>query len=81
MLRLVELALFLMPFVIFAVWRFMATEGAPSLSVVIAATLTLLAMAALLVWLSQKDALPPGADYEPARMENGKVVSGHAAPQ
>jgi len=81
MLRLVELALFLAPFAIFAVWRFMATEGGPSVGLVIAAACTLLAMAGLLVWLSQKDALPPGADYEPARLENGKVVSGHAAPR
>ena len=33
MLRLVELALFLAPFVVFAVWRFMALEDGPPIRV------------------------------------------------
>jgi hypothetical protein len=81
MLRLVELALFLAPFVVFALWRFAAIEGGPSVRVVFGAACVLAMLAGILIWLSQEDALPPGANYEPARLQDGKVVSGHAAPR
>ena len=81
MLRLVELALFLTPFVVFAIWRFAAFEGGASVRVVVGAACVLAVLAGLLIWLSQVDALPPGARYEPARLQNGRVISGHAAPQ
>ncbi|HET7881867.1 MAG TPA: DUF6111 family protein [Acetobacteraceae bacterium] len=81
MLRLVELALFLAPFAAFAAWRFLATEGGPSTSLVVAAACVLALLAAALLWLSQDKALAPGADYEPARLEQGKVVFGPADPQ
>ncbi len=81
MLRLVELALFLTPFVVFALWRFAAFEGGPSIRVVVTVACVLAALAGTLIWLSEEDALPPGARYEPARIQNGRVISGHAAPQ
>jgi hypothetical protein len=81
MLRLVELALFLAPFVLFVVWRFMAVEGGPSIRAVAVAACVLAFLAGVLIWLSQDDALPPGATYEPARLQDGKIVSGHAASQ
>ena len=79
MLRLVEVALFLAPFVAFAVWRFMAIEGGPPVSLVVGVACILAVLASALIWLSREDALPPGASYEPARLEDGKIVSGHAA--
>jgi hypothetical protein len=81
MLRLVELALFVAPFVLFALWRFMAVEGGPPVRVVAVAACVLVLLAGALIWLSQDDALPPGATYEPARLQDGKVVSGRAASQ
>jgi hypothetical protein len=81
MLRLVELALFLAPFVVFAVWRFAAMEGGPSVRVVVGAACVLALLAGSLIWLSRDDALPPGVSYEPARLEDGKVISGRAAPR
>jgi hypothetical protein len=81
MLRLVEVALFLAPFVAFAVWRFMAIEGGPPVSLVVGVACILAVLASALIWLSREDALPPGASYEPARLEDGKIVSGHAAPR
>ncbi len=81
MLRLVELALFLTPFAVFAVWRLMATEGGPSARVVVGAAFLLAVLAGGLIWLSQEDALPPGASYEPARLQDGRVIVGHAAPR
>jgi hypothetical protein len=81
MLRLVELALFLAPFAMFAAWRVMAKDGPPSIPFLVSAAGVLAILAGALIWLSQDDALPPGATYEPARLEDGKVVSGHAAPR
>jgi hypothetical protein len=81
MLRLVELALFLTPFIVFAVWRFVAAEGGLSTRVVIGAACLLAVLAGALIWLSQENALPPGANYEPARLQDGRVISGHAGPR
>ena len=81
MLRLVELALFLAPFILFALWRFMAVEGGPSVRVVVVITCVLAVLAGALIWLSQDEALPPGVSYAPARLQDGKIVSGHAASQ
>jgi hypothetical protein len=81
MLRLAELALFLAPFVLFLVWRFTAIEAGPSVRVVAIAACALALLAGVLIWLSQDDALPPGATYEPARLQDGRIVSGHAAPR
>ena len=81
MLRIVELALFLSPFALFAVWRLVANGGPPSLTLLAGAACLLAVLAGFLVWLSQDEALPPGAVYEPARIEDGKVISGHAAPR
>jgi hypothetical protein len=77
MLRLVELALFLAPFAAFAAWRFLATEDGPSIKLVVGAACALALLAAALLWLSQDKALAPGADYQPAQLEGGRVVSRH----
>jgi hypothetical protein len=81
MLRLVELALFLSPFVFFAVWRAVGTDGGPSVKVVLAAACVLALLAGTLVWLSLHQALPPGTAYAPAHLEDGRIVSGHAVPR
>ena len=59
----------------------MALEGGPPVRLVVGAACVLALLAGALIWLSQDDALPPGAAYEPARLEDGKIVSGHAAPR
>ena len=81
MLRLAELALFLAPFIVFLLWRLSAIEGGPSTRAVTIAACVLALLAAALIWFSQEDSLPPGATYEPARMQDGRIVSGHAAPR
>ena len=81
MLRLVELALFVAPFAIFLVWRFLAVEGAPPLSLVVGVACLVAVLAGTLFWLSQDRALPPGVGYAPARIVNGYVVPGHGVPQ
>lgn len=81
MLRLVELALFLTPFAVFVVWRFLAFEGGPSVRVVVGLACVLAVLAGALIWLSRDDSLPPGASYEPARLQDGRIIAGHAAPR
>ena len=81
MLRLVELALFLSPFVFFAIWRAVGTDGGPSMRLVVAAACVLALLAGTLVWLSLHQALPPGTAYAPARLEDGRIVAGHGAPR
>jgi Family of unknown function (DUF6111) len=80
MLRLVEMALFVAPFAVFAIWRLVAVDG-PSIRLLLTAACLLAALAGVLIWLSQDEALPPGSTYVPARLQDGKVVAGHAAPQ
>ena len=79
MLRFVELALFLSPFVFFAIWRAVGTDGGPSMRLVVAAACVLALLAGTLVWLSLHQALPPGTAYAPARLEDGRIVAGHGA--
>jgi hypothetical protein len=81
MLRFVELALFLSPFVFFAIWRAVGTDGGPSMRLVVAAACVLALLAGTLVWLSLHQALPPGTAYAPARLEDGRIVAGHGAPR
>jgi hypothetical protein len=81
MLRLVELALFLSPFAIFAAWRFVGTGSGPPLRLVIGAACVVIVLAALMVWLGEDRAIPPGASYAPPRLENGHIISGHGVPQ
>ena len=81
MLRLVELALFLAPFVFFAIWRAVGTDGGPSMRVVVAAACVVAVLAGALVWLSQDQALPPGTAYAPAQLEDGRIVAGHGVPR
>jgi Family of unknown function (DUF6111) len=81
MLRFVEVALFLSPFVFFAIWRAVGTDGGPSIRVVVSAACVLAVLAGMLFWLSQDDVLPPGTAYAPARLEDGQIVAGHGAPR
>jgi hypothetical protein len=80
MLRLVELALFLAPFVAFAAWRFLAVEGGPSVRVLVAAACVLAMLTGALIWLSQEDTVPTGSSYQPARLQDGRIVSDQSAP-
>lgn len=81
MLRLVELALFLTPIAAFLAWRIAAAERGPSPRIVLGFGCLLLLLTGALIWLSEDRALPPGATYAPARMQDGRIIAGHAAPQ
>jgi hypothetical protein len=81
MLRLAELALFLAPFAMFFIWRFTAFDRGPTPRVVVGAACVLVALATVLVWLSEHQALPPDTTYAPARLQGGQIISGHAEPR
>lgn len=76
MLRLVEVALFLAPFAAFAAWRLLWPRGGPSRLVIGAAAVTLVVLAATLIWLSRQDTLPPDIPYVPPHLQDGVIVPG-----
>jgi hypothetical protein len=80
LVRLTELLLFLMPFVAFAAWRLPLGSG-PSRLALAGTACALLLLAAILLWLNQERASPPGTAYVPARLQDGRIVPGHAVPQ
>lgn len=81
MLRLVELLLFLGPFIAYALWRLLAPVGGPSPRFIAVAAGLVIVVAAVLFWFSREDALPPGTSYVPAELHDGRLIPGHAVPQ
>lgn len=80
MLRLVELFLFLSPFVAFVLWRLMVPARGPSFGVVLVAVAILVLMAGALFWFSQQQMLPGDASYAPAQFHDGRLTPGHGQP-
>lgn len=81
MLRFVELILFLSPFLLLAAWRITVYAGGPSSHVVTASAILLVLVLSALLWLHQDGALPSGAAYVPATLQNGRIIPGHGAPE
>lgn len=78
-MRLTEIALYVAPFLLFAIWRLGAARGVPSLAALTIAAGAVLVMIGVLIWFSRNRALPPDSVYVPAQLQNGHVVPGHAA--
>jgi 4-amino-4-deoxy-L-arabinose transferase-like glycosyltransferase len=76
MLRLLEIALFLAPFVAFWLIRRAAGRNGPSRTVLAAAVLGLLLLVAGLMTVGLENAAPPGGRYVPAHLERGQIVPG-----
>jgi hypothetical protein len=77
MSRIIEIVLFLAPFLGFAVWRLWFPSPVPPLWLMygLAAFVGLLLLALAWVWhLEAGDANQP---YVPAQLHDGRVVSGH----
>jgi hypothetical protein len=77
-----ELALFLAPFVVYAIFL-IATKSAlleraswPPKTLASLAIAALILMIGSFVYLSHFSGAPPGAEYEPAHVEDGKLVPG-----
>ena len=76
MLRLLEIALFLMPFAAYGVWLWSGRRFTRELLWGTVGAMLVLVMAA--GWLELSQAVPPEMIYVPPHMENGRVVPGHA---
>jgi hypothetical protein len=79
MIRLVELAIFFAPLAAFLLWRAALARGLPGpeprqLAALFAG---LILMCGVLLWLAERDSLPPGR-YIPAAVVNGQIIEGHS---
>jgi len=80
MVRLTEIGLFLLPFAVFGLsWWFGSLT--PSPTVLVLAFACLVGLTAYLIWYGDERSLPAGTVYVPARLVDGTVVPGHAAPR
>ena len=79
MIRLAELAVFLVPLAAFGLWRVAVARGldGPAPRQLGAILVGLLTLAAVLVFLAGRERLPPGR-YVPAEVRDGRIVPGHA---
>jgi hypothetical protein len=78
-MRWAELALFLVPFALYAAWRLAAAVARPAL--VWAALAIALVLAAGTVVFGLTWQLGPREAYVPARIEDGRIIPGHGVPR
>ncbi len=81
MLGLIETALFLVPLVLYAVWRITAAEGGPSPRWLVAAAAATLVLLASLAWFVREERMDPNATYVPPRLQDGQLLPGHTVPK
>lgn len=81
MLGLVEFALFLVPVAIYAIWRFTAAQGGPSARTLIVGVVAIGALTGVLFWYVRAERIDPGATYVPPRIQDGRLIPGHAVRQ
>ncbi len=77
-MRWAELALFLVPFVLYAAWRVAAAQARVALAFG-AVAVALAVFAAGMIWFDVSRKLSPAQTYVPARIVGGEIVPGHAA--
>jgi hypothetical protein len=77
--RLIEIMLFLTPFVGFAVWRFVVPSERPPVWLVGGAACFVVLMLISLAWLRAHDASDANQIYVPAQFRDGRIEPGHAA--
>jgi len=76
MLRLLEFALFLLPFAGYGLWLWFGRQYTRQM---LWGTLgAMFAMVLMAAWLELTQAVPPEMSYVPPHMENGRIVPGHA---
>jgi hypothetical protein len=75
MLRLAEIGLFLSPFAIFVLWRFLGPRVKPA--ALWTAMALVLAMAGLAVSYGLRQRLDTTERYIPAHIEGGRIIDGH----
>jgi hypothetical protein len=78
-MRWAELALFLVPFALYAAWRLSAVVARPWLVWAVLALALLLAAGT--VWYGLSRSVPPTDAYVPARIVGGKIVPAQGVPK
>jgi hypothetical protein len=77
MLRLAEIGLFLSPFLIFLLWRFLGPRVRPAM--LWGAMAAVLCLAATAVTYGLKQRMDPTERYIPAHLDGGQIIEGHGA--
>ncbi len=80
-MRLIEIALFLSPFVAFALLRLLVPARGMPAWVLPAFTATVAVTLALLLYLRSLDSGDTNKAYVPARLEDGRIIPSEAAPR
>ena len=80
MSRIIEIALFLTPFLGFAAWRMLFPSPTPPLWLMSGLAGFVLLMLVGLLWVHHQEATDGREAYVPATLRDGKIIPGHAAP-
>ena len=76
--RVIEAALFVIPFLGFIAWRFVLRASVPRTWLVVASAGVTALMLGALMWLYASDASDANRAYVPAELRRGRVIEGHA---
>ena len=79
-MRFAEIALLALPMLAYVVWRTQWPDRGPPRAFALFVVGSVLLMGVLLVILRLEEAAPRDAAYVPSRIEDGRVVPGHAEP-
>ncbi len=81
MLGLIEFSLFLIPSAIYALWRVTAAQGGPSPRALIAGAVAVCVLALSLFLYIREERMDPNAAYIPPKLQDGRLIPGHATPK
>ena len=81
MLGLIEIALFLVPLAVYAIWRCTAAQGGPSATALGAGAVAVAMLAGTLLWYTQDSRMAPGTTYVPPQLQDGRLIPGHVRPR
>ncbi len=79
--RVIEIVLFLTPFLTFAAWRLWFPSPVPPLWMIYGLGAFVLLLLVALFWFRQEDAGGANEAYVPSRLIDGRVVPAERAPQ
>ncbi len=79
--RIMEIIMFVTPFIGFVAWRLFFPSPKPPGWLLCGMAVFVLLMLAGLFWMRQQDAADAGRAYVPATLQDGRIVPGHAEPR
>jgi hypothetical protein len=79
--RIIEIVLFLTPFLTFAAWRLFFPSPTPPLWMIYGLGGFVIVMLLALFWLRRMDAGDANQAYIPARLDKGHIVPAQRAPR